>query len=90
MLTVTLFVTSVYAQTARESYLPTEVEKVLEKVQSVSNMAEREPANLLSKEEKQILKNYYQSSEISNSTFRATGDVYALDVETVGFMGVFL
>ncbi|HAI16700.1 MAG TPA: hypothetical protein DCM10_00940, partial [Xanthomarina gelatinilytica] len=50
MLTVTLFVTSVYAQTTRESYLPTEVEKVLEKVQSVSNMAVREPANLLSKE----------------------------------------
>lgn len=89
MLTVTLFVTSVYAQTARESYLPTEVEKVLEKVQSVSNMAVREPVNLLSKEERQVLKNYYQSSEISNSTFRATGDVYALDVRNGGVYGTF-
>ncbi|MCX7549717.1 T9SS type A sorting domain-containing protein [Xanthomarina sp. F2636L] len=89
LLTITLFITSAYAQTDRKSYTSTEVGKVLEKVQSAENLTLREPANLLTKEESQILRDYYITSEISNSTFRATGDVYALDVRNGGDYGTF-
>ncbi|GGG46136.1 T9SS type A sorting domain-containing protein [Bizionia arctica] len=88
-LTATLFITSVYSQTARERYVPTEVEKVLEKVQSAANLTLREPANLLTKEEQKVLRDYYQTPEISNTAFRATGDVYALDVRNGGDYGSF-
>lgn len=89
LLTISLFITSVYAQTDRDSYIPAEVGKVLEKIKTVDNMAMKEPVDLFTKEEKQLLKKYYQTSEMSNSGFRATGDVYALDVRNGGDYGSF-
>ncbi|TYA59060.1 DUF4394 domain-containing protein [Formosa maritima] len=62
---------------------------MLEKVQSVENLALREPENLFTKEERQLLKKHYQFSEISNLQLRATGDVYALDVRNGGDYGSF-
>ncbi|HLV39036.1 T9SS type A sorting domain-containing protein [Xanthomarina sp.] len=84
-----LILTSVNAQTTRESQIPTAVRDVLHKLQSVDNLALREPAGLLNDVEKQILKEYYQPSKLSNNTFRATGDVYALDVRNDGIYGSF-
>jgi len=89
LMSVALFISSTYAQTAKNSYNPSKVGKVLDKVQTVDNMASREPSNLFTKEEAQILKKYYQTSEISSSQFRATGDVYALDVRNGGDYGTF-
>ena len=80
LLTVLLFITSVYAQTDKNSYVPSEVGKVLEKVQSVGTTVLNFPKDLLTKEEQQILKNYYSGLESNNSNFRAVGDVYVLDI----------
>ena len=86
LLMFTLSITFVSAQTARESMVPDNVGKVLEKIQSVENIHLKEPAGLLNKEEKQLLKNFYQTSD---TRFRADGDVYALDVRNGGDYGTF-
>jgi len=80
LLSVTFFITSTYAQTDKNSYVPSEVGKVLEKVLSVGTTVLNFPKDLLSNEEQQILKNYYGGLESNNSNFRAAGDVYVLDI----------
>ncbi len=84
-----LFATLISAQTRKESYVPSEIAKVLEKIQSVDNIYSKEPIGLLTKEERALLKNFYQPSEVFSAASRAIGDVYALDVRNGGDYGVF-
>ena len=84
-----LFLTLMYAQTNSKSNVPVAVQEVLQKVQSFNNLAVREPIGLLNNKDIQILTDYYQSSELSNTTRMATGDVYALDVRNNGIYGSF-
>ncbi|MFD2823614.1 T9SS type A sorting domain-containing protein [Lacinutrix iliipiscaria] len=89
LLLFTFSVTFITAQTAKKSTIPHDIEKVLEKIHSVENIALNEPAGLLTKEEKHLLKDFYQTSDMSSSRFRAFGDVYALDVRNGGDYGSF-
>mgnify|MGYP000959657076 CR=1 FL=1 len=77
---IMLSVTLVSAQTTRDSFVPSKVGGILEKIQSVGNSVLKIPNDLLSIEEQLILQNYYNSQETSNSAFRAFGDVYVLDL----------
>lgn len=79
-LLIMLSITLVSAQTTRDSFVPNSVANVIEKIQSVGNSVLKIPNDLLSIEERQILQNYYNSQDTSNSAFRAFGDVYVLDI----------
>lgn len=83
MLIMLLFVlssTSILAQIPRNPDINSSLKSILEKVQSVGNSPLKFPNDLLSKDEQQILHNYYDDLESSKSSFRAFGDVYVLDI----------
>lgn len=84
-----LMASLISAQTHKDSYVPSEIDKVLEKIQSVEKNFLKEPKGLLNKEEKSLLKNFYDPLESVNTASRAVGDVYALDVFNGGDYGVF-
>jgi hypothetical protein len=89
MLLFMLSATSISAQSPKDAYVPSEIERVLEKIQTVGNSALKEPIGLLTKEEKALFKDFYQLSELFNTASRAIGDVYALDVRNGGDYGIF-